>query len=411
MKKTVKTIVVAALMGLPFGVNAQTFTNYTTADGLLHDNVSSVAIAANGDVWFGTQGGVSVFDGTSWTAHTTSTDAGLVDNSITCIAHASNGDVWVGSDFGAAKYDGASWTTFTAADGLNNDQVKYIAESGGSVWIGTNTGLSMFDGSIWSTWGTGDGLPFGGINSITIHSNGDLYLGSGLGGVVIFDGSSFVEITENEGLLNDKVRGIAIDGNDNKWVATADGITVLDNSDVYLENHTRMFILPQPDTLNPVEDVQVDSEGNIWAAVYVDYLVTEGGVSVYDGNNWVDFDSNDGLAGPVVHRMAIDANDNVWVTTSTGVSHISDVNVSISEEVEAPGFSVYPNPVQDHLNIVLEAPAEQLAEIEIYSATMQKVRGEVLPVGQQQAQMSVDGLDAGIYFVMIGNRVSKIVVR
>lgn len=404
-------MLVIVALAFALSTQAQTFTNYSTADGLLHDNVSSVAIASNGDVWFGTQGGVSVFDGSNWTSHTTTTDAGLVDNSITCIAIASNGDVWVGSDFGAAMYDGNSWTTFTTADGLNNDQVKYIAEDGGVIWIGTNTGLSSYNGSTWNTWGTGDGLPFGGVNSITPHSNGDLYLGSGLGGVIIYDGSSFTEITENEGVLNDKIRGIAIDGSGNKWVGTADGITVLDNSDAFLENHTRMFILPNPDTLNPVEDVQIDSEGNVWAAVYVDYLVTEGGVSVYDGNNWVDFDVSDGLAGPVVHRMAIDANDDVWVTTSTGISHISNVSVGIESSQDEVSFQVYPNPTSDVLNIVLETQSEDVQEIEVYTTAMQKVRGYAIQPRQQQMTISVNDLASGIYFVMIGTQVNKIVVR
>ena len=90
---------------------AQTFTNYTTADGLLSDNVNCLAIDGSGSVWFGTQSGVSVFNGSTWTNHTTTTDPGLADNNIQAIYVSGIGDVWVGTDFGASVYSGGSWVT------------------------------------------------------------------------------------------------------------------------------------------------------------------------------------------------------------------------------------------------------------------------------------------------------------
>ena len=33
-----------------------------------------------------------------------------------------------------------------------------------------------------------------------------------------------------------------------------------------------MLLLPPPDTLNPVVDVALDSNRNVWAGIYVDYL-------------------------------------------------------------------------------------------------------------------------------------------
>ena len=57
-------------------LSGQTFTNYTTADGLVDNNVSCGTFEGNGVMWFGTQNGISKFDGTNFTNITTTT--GLV---------------------------------------------------------------------------------------------------------------------------------------------------------------------------------------------------------------------------------------------------------------------------------------------------------------------------------------------
>ena len=71
-----KKNLLVALFGA-FGVlgNAQTFTNYTSSDGLLADNVNAVDTDANNTIWFGTQNGVSEYDGSTWVDHTNAIDA------------------------------------------------------------------------------------------------------------------------------------------------------------------------------------------------------------------------------------------------------------------------------------------------------------------------------------------------
>ena len=83
-----------------------------------------------------------------------------------------------------------------------------------------------------------------------------------------------------------------------------------------------MYILPPPDTLNPVVEIDIGSNGNVWVAIYVGYLA-EGGVAYFDGNDWQDIHISDGLIGPNIRGIAIDIYNNVWVATSTGISKIS----------------------------------------------------------------------------------------
>ncbi|MDG1429506.1 MAG: two-component regulator propeller domain-containing protein [Crocinitomicaceae bacterium] len=402
MKKSI-FLVTLLFGGMSF---AQTFTNYTIADGLLSDNVLSLDVDASDNVWFGTQFGVSVFDGSAWTSYTTAD--GIVDNNITAVFVASTGDVWVGTDFGTSVYNGSSWISYTTADGLGNNQIKCISEdTDGDIWFGTNNGASEFDGASWANLGTSDGLPFGGVVSFLMQPGGDIWMGSGLGGVIVYDGAAFTTtLTTAEGLVDNRIRSIIMDDADNRWVATSEGISVFNSSNAHTGNHTMIFTLPAPDTLNPIEDLKMDSQGIIWAGVYVDYLVTEGGVCAYNGSSWVEFHVADGLVGPVVRQLAIDGNDDVWVATSTGVSKISDHTVGTLNVKDMTEFTAYPNPTNDVLNVSYDGASVD-SKIQIFSSAMQEVKS--VPMNNGVTSISVSDLSAGVYFVRVGKAVSRVI--
>lgn len=404
----IQLIITSAILMMS-NVFAQTITNYTISDGLLHDNVICVDVDASDNIWFGTQDGVSVFDGVNWTNHTTATDPGLVDNTIQAIYVTNSGDVWIGTDFGVSIYNGSSWSTYTTTDGLGNNQVKCIAEdANGDIWFGTNNGASKFDGATtWVSYGTSEGLPFGGVFSINVHTNGNVWMGSGLGGMMIFDGATFTGITTADGLIDDRIRGMVIDQQDNKWIGTSEGITVLNTGNTFSANYTTIFSLPAPDTLNPIEDVEMDSQGNIWVGVYVDYLVTEGGVCAYNGNQWVEYHVSDGLVGPVVRALAIDGNDDVWVATSTGVSKIHDATLNVENQTEEISFNIYPNPSSDFVNI--DYGKKDATEIELYNASMQLVYSGILNNGK--LQIPTDQMSSGLYFILIEGNTKKIIIK
>lgn len=406
-----KLYLMAALaLTLVSGIHAQTFTNYTTADGLLSDNVNALDIAASDVVWFGTQNGVSVFDGISWTDHTNAIDAGLVDNNITAVLTKTNGDVWVGTDFGACFYDGSSWTTFTIAEGLGNNQIKCIEEdANGGVWFGTNNGASFYDGT-WTNWGISEGLPFGGVTALEIMANGDVWMGSGLGGLMIWDGSAFVSITSADGLIDDRIRGIRNTSNDKRWIATSEGITVLNSSNVQETNYTIMYTLPAPDTLNPIEDLEIDNNGNIWIGVYVDYLVTEGGVVAFDGTNFTEYNVADGLVGPVIRALDIDSENSVWVTTSTGVSKITDHSVSVMDLTSSEEYVLFPNPTMDKVFIRYPEGTDE-SEAYIFNASMQLVEVFQFTAGAKEIQVSTAHLTRGIYFVRTNGVTKKLILN
>lgn len=82
--------------------DGNTWTNFTTKDGLGGDVVYSVAREPNGVMWFGTNGGLTRYDGKTWT--TLHKQDGLLDENVYCIAALANGEVWAGTRGGVTLF-------------------------------------------------------------------------------------------------------------------------------------------------------------------------------------------------------------------------------------------------------------------------------------------------------------------
>ncbi len=403
--RTLLTLCIVALT-LPLLRAQYTITSWTTADGLPSDDIRDVAVAPNGTIWLATSAGVAAFDGTTFTLHTTTTHPGLPSNDLYAIGVMNNGDVWVGSDFGLSRFDDTDYITYTTADGLSDNEIKSIKQApSGDIWVATLNGASRFDGNTFTAYGSPD-IPFGGALHVAFGSDGTVYLSGGLGGVIVYDGSTFSTITTADGLLSNRIRSIAVNDAQQKWVGTAEGISVLNANDEHVADHPNAFILPPPDELNPITDMLVDDNGRVWAGVYVDYLVTVGGVSIYANGAWSQIEESDGLAGPNVRRLARGVDGSIWVSTSTGLSRISNISIGV-EEIGASSFTLFPSPAS---TVVQLRSAEQYAGdmLEVCDAAgrsvlRQRATGATL-------SFDVSALPNGAYVVRVNDRVQRLVV-
>ena len=164
--------------------------------------------AFDGSLWFGAAvdwwlygdgnflGGVVVFDGASWTHHTSPkmtsyaygigqspdgtlwfggklfgfdgmrevlfTGPGeLTSDFIDAVYTTPEGDLWLGSrTYGVFRYDGTEWQGFDYEDGLADNRVQSIFQDrAGAIWVGTAEGVSRFDGRSWLSQALPRGFP------------------------------------------------------------------------------------------------------------------------------------------------------------------------------------------------------------------------------------------------------------
>lgn len=197
-----------------------TFTYYTTSDGLSSNDVYDVCIDKDNVLWAATANGITRYDGKNWSTYHASD--GLLSNGVQTIEADSNGNIWCGYGYrglGATFFDGVSFTNYTTADGLINNSVNDIKiDDNGNVWFGTNEGgVSRFDGSAWTSYTTANGLSDNAINSMAI--NDTIVWCATDEGISKFDNSVWTKYNEsNSGLLENWVWTIAADKYNNVWM-------------------------------------------------------------------------------------------------------------------------------------------------------------------------------------------------
>ena len=112
------------------------------------DKIYSIYIAPDGAKWFGTDLGVARHIGNNsldgWTAFTT--ENGLINNFVQAITSDKEGNIWFGTNGGISVFNGSKWTSYTEENGLSSNNVLCIAvDNSGVIWIGTDKGVTSIE--------------------------------------------------------------------------------------------------------------------------------------------------------------------------------------------------------------------------------------------------------------------------
>jgi len=353
--------------GTPFDKGDDTWTTFTSADGLADNYVEAIATDGGGWWWFGTSGGVSVLNNgqtpfdkgdDTWTTFTESDD--LAGNQVRAISVDGGGRLWFGGSGGVSVLDDGgtpfdkgdnTWITFTTTDGLAYNSVDAIAKDGGGrMWFGTWKGMNVLDDGgtpfdkrddNWITFTTADGLADNDVSAIAVDGGGRLWFGFGPdgGGVSVLDdgGTPFdkgddtwTTFTTVDGLANNQVHAIAVDGRGRMWFGTRGAASMLDDKgtpsdkgdDTWATFTTTAFGLA-----DHVTAIARDGEGRWWFGTY------GGGVSVLDNRGtpfdkgddaWATFTIADGMASNIVFTIARDGGGRWWFGTYGGGVSVLD---------------------------------------------------------------------------------------
>ncbi|MDR3653910.1 MAG: two-component regulator propeller domain-containing protein [Paludibacter sp.] len=295
------------------------WTTYNTANsGIPTNYVTSVFIDLQGNKWIGTEpyydgstysgGGLAKFDGATWTVYTTS-NSGLPSNNVTSIAIDGSGNKWIGTDAGLVKFDGTSWIVINNLPTKNINAI--VIDKSGNKWIGTEFGLAKFDGTNMTIYNKfNSGLPDNDVSSIAIDDSGNKWIGTSYGGLGKFNDTNWtVYTTSNSGIPDNEVRTISIDGAGNKWIGTWGGLAKLEGDTWYVYTHSNSG-LPE----NNVRSIAIDSSGNKWIGT------ANSGLAEFDDKNWSVFTyKNLELLDNRVTTIAIDSAGNKWIGTGGGL--------------------------------------------------------------------------------------------
>ncbi|RME90323.1 MAG: PAS domain S-box protein [Anaerolineae bacterium] len=168
------------------------FAHFTTADGLPHDIVTCILQDRTGYLWFGTQDGLSRYDGYTFTNfHHRRTDPdSLVNNTVTALFQDSHGRLWVGTVSGLDHYDAASGR-FVHHPEVYESVSAFAEDAAGNLWIGTDgSGIFRYDSAsdtFTQFLREPVALPDNHINALLFDADGTLWIGTEYGGLASLD--------------------------------------------------------------------------------------------------------------------------------------------------------------------------------------------------------------------------------
>lgn len=181
-------------------INQSEWTTYNVANsGLNHNEVTCMLLDKTRRLWFGTNNGVCLYDGSSWRTFTKE-NSGLWGNYISAITQDHRGRVIVGMLLGWAQQNGIAifengvWTSQWLANDSRTakstfDPTCIVTDRQGRIWIGTtDEGLWVKDSTQWRRYSTSNsGLPWNRILSLEFDAQGNLWIGTKGRGYSIFD--------------------------------------------------------------------------------------------------------------------------------------------------------------------------------------------------------------------------------
>lgn len=203
--------------------------------GLINNDVHAVGVDKDHQRWFGTVGGVSMFNGGEWFSwsgreYLKNDDVRAIGVDPTSGWHyfCTNGggvarlNVQLDGVTSASAYDYA-WS------GIFSDTTTAIAvEEDGDQWIGTIEGPAFHDTTEtkvqWEVWNVDSGLVDNHIQAIALDQRGNAWYGTPKG-LSLWNGRNFINYSAADGLINEDVRDIAVDSDGSLWIATAGGVS------------------------------------------------------------------------------------------------------------------------------------------------------------------------------------------
>ncbi len=263
------------------------FENFTTANGLPDDHVFAVLV--DGDrVWAGTNNGLAEYENGQWKTYTTAD--GLAHRAVLSLAlDKRTGDVWAGTMGGLSRISAGRIDSYTQLNsGLSNDVVYGVSIEGENVWVATAAGACRLNTRTgeWSLYNERN-TPMTEIWAYGVSAAPDkVYYAIWGSGLLEFnqktgvwdkyddpDGENEIVLLKDQGLIHEIVTSVSyVDGV--VWAATYFGASHYDGR--YWHNFlTKDSGLPS----NFINFIKGVDRNRAW-------FCTDKGLAYYDGTNW-----------------------------------------------------------------------------------------------------------------------------
>jgi len=300
----------------------ESWTNYTTANGLPSNQVNCIAV--HGDsVYAGTAAGVGVLQGSHW-----ANISAFLDYPDVAKLVSKNGVLYAVTERYITRWSEAEYRWRNVAPELPVLTCLAVTDSS-DLWVGRqkagpSRGFAFFSAreKKWQPF-IPPGPPSNEFSGLAVDQDGILWCASPHDGIFKYDGQTWQQFTTADGLVNNGIKCVTVDARNRKWFGSVGGGLILMDTDETIRVFYNDILSGSPSSPDfvVVNDVKADRYDNIWALNSL--AANNNAVAVYTPQqDWYFFAVQDGLLSDVVTSLDFDSADRVWVGTQEGVSVI-----------------------------------------------------------------------------------------
>ena len=284
-----------------------------------------------------------------------SVEQGLSQSTVLCVLQDRKGFLWFGTEDGLSKYDGYEFEIFRSVPGdtnsLSNNAVRAITEDrSGILWIGTyGGGVNKFDPAArkftpyQNEPGNPNSLSNNYIHTIFEDREGLLWIGTFGGGLDKFSPQTGtfthyrVDPANPNSLSNDEVRDICQGRDGILWIGTSKGLNRLDTQTGIFKHYITDPGNPNSLSNNFIFTIIRDQAGMLWIGTY------GGGMNKFDpaAGNFTRYQTEVGdpnsLGSNEVRKIYQDREGIFWVGTAGGLNRFDEKKGEFTRYLAAPG--------------------------------------------------------------------------
>lgn len=317
--------------------------NFSITEGLARNQIFAIYPDSRGFVWIGTADGLSRFDGYGFTNY--NTRHGLPNSLISGFAEAENGLYWVATHSGLCLIDfnqsldengKLHLQTIKFGNTLNLTVFSIHQDKQKNLWAGTRDGLFKVykENNEYLSKRiilNENQLPRReGIGNFITDNRQNLWVNTADGLFRIDPAGKTTRYQLSSNQYFDRLGNISLDGKDRLWIGGLNNLYVLmppngDEKLARIQQNEVSITLPEKAgeftvfdetnglTDNHILEIFASSDNQIW-------LASRKGISVFDGEKFRKYSTQNGLISDEILCFAEDSTGNIWIgTESTGV--------------------------------------------------------------------------------------------
>jgi ligand-binding sensor domain-containing protein len=319
MAERVLAVVLALVLLATAPALAETVLFGPGSDQISSLGVLDMAQERQGTLYFATDNGLSIYDGTWRIAHMThgNTSQGLLSDHVLAVEFDPQGNLWLGYPNGIQRIEGGTFVTIRDQQMLKSLEAHSLLLANGWMWVATGTaGLHRYRDGAWQWFKPQgpEGLGCNYVRSLAGDSSGKtLY-------VACNEGIWYTANTDGPVAFKRLAGGLLGGGT---------GFTLREDpfGGIYIFNSTAVLryspvdgarvILAAEDLMIGIDirDIAVDPDGTLWVAT---------GNGIYGwkyGEAREHLDSSNGIRNNAVKWLYMDAGDRLWFVTPENVGY------------------------------------------------------------------------------------------